>query len=59
MIALNEAAMVHLRCPRELVIAAGMRYFFEGPATLDAVIGDASRWLLAHLAGGGRNVRNC
>lgn len=48
-IALNRQAMTHLRCPHEIVIVPGAGHLFEEPGTLDAVIGHARRWFLAHL----------
>ncbi|MCW3846016.1 dienelactone hydrolase family protein [Sphingomonas sp. LB-2] len=48
-IALNEHAMRHLRCPHELVIVPGAGHLFEEPGTLDQVIAHARRWFLAHL----------
>lgn len=48
-IALNERAMRHLRCPHELVIVPGAGHLFEEPGTLGAVIGHARRWFEAHL----------
>lgn len=46
---LNEAAMRHLRCPRELVIVPGAHHLFEEPGTLDVVVGYATHWFLRHF----------
>ncbi|GGD75792.1 dienelactone hydrolase family protein [Croceicoccus mobilis] len=50
-IALNEAAARHLRCPHELVIVKGAGHLFEEPGALAEVIAEAKRWFLLHLAG--------
>jgi len=48
-IELNEIAMQHLRCPKELVLVPGAHHLFEEPGALDAVVGHATRWFLRHL----------
>ncbi|WP_245649106.1 dienelactone hydrolase family protein [Sphingomonas mali] len=48
-IELNEAAMRHLHCPRELVIVPGAHHLFEEPGALDVVVGYATRWFLRHF----------
>lgn len=49
-IALNEQAMRHLRCPHEMVIVPGAGHLFEEPGTLDVVIDHARRWFARHFA---------
>lgn len=49
-IRLNEAALQHLRCTRQLEIVPGATHLFEEPGALDAVAQLAARWFRAHLA---------
>jgi putative phosphoribosyl transferase len=46
---LNRAALRHLGPESELVIVPGAGHLFEGPGTLDQVIGHARRWFLEYL----------
>ena len=48
-IELNEIAMHHLRCEKELVLVPGAHHLFEEPGALDAVVGHAGRWFLRHF----------
>jgi pimeloyl-ACP methyl ester carboxylesterase len=48
-IELNEMAMRHLRCPRELVIVPGAHHLFEEPGALDIVVNCAARWFVRHF----------
>ena len=48
-IELNQIAMQHLRCTKELVLVSGAHHFFEEPGALDAVVGLATEWFLRHL----------
>lgn len=48
-IELNEIAMQHLHCPKELVLVPGAHHLFEEPGALDAVVGLATKWFLRHL----------
>jgi putative phosphoribosyl transferase len=46
---LNEAALVQLRCPRQIRIVAGATHLFEEPGTLEAVAKLAADWFAHHL----------
>lgn len=48
-IELNEAALRHLHCEKELVLVPGAHHLFEEPGTLDAVVDHATRWFLRHF----------
>ncbi|MDW7746418.1 dienelactone hydrolase family protein [Halomonas sp.] len=48
-IELNEQAMAHMSCPRELLIVPGATHLFEEPGTLEKVEAHAARWFLDHL----------
>jgi putative phosphoribosyl transferase len=48
-IELNQIAMQHLRCTKELVLVPGAHHLFEEPGALDAVVGLATEWFLRHL----------
>ena len=54
-LALNQAALERLRCPKRLEIVAGATHLFEEPGTLEAVARLAKDWFARHLAStGGR-----
>jgi dienelactone hydrolase len=48
-IELNRAALVRLRCEKELVVIRGATHLFEEPGTLDAVALFARAWFESHL----------
>jgi putative phosphoribosyl transferase len=48
---LNRAALVQLRCAKELAIVPGATHLFEEPGALERVVELAQAWLLKHLAG--------
>jgi len=48
-IGLSRAAMPTLGCDHELAIVPGSGHIFKETAALDAVVGHAARWFLAHL----------
>jgi putative phosphoribosyl transferase len=48
-IALNRAALVKLRCEKQLVIVPGATHLFEEPGTLEAVVTHTRGWFLKHL----------
>lgn len=48
-IAMNEAALRHLRSTKELVIVPGATHLFEEPGTLDEVAQRATTWFTTHL----------
>jgi hypothetical protein len=47
---LNEQALAHLRCPKELVLVPGATHLFEEPEALEQVASHAARWFAGHLA---------
>jgi len=49
-LALNEAAKRHMRCPCDLVVVPGATHLFEEPGTLEQVVALARDWFLRHLA---------
>lgn len=49
-LALNEAALVRLRCVKRIAIVAGATHLFEEPGALDAVARLAAEWFRRHLA---------
>lgn len=49
---LNEQALHHLACPKEMVIIPGATHLFEEPGTLEEVARLAGRWFKTHLHGG-------
>jgi putative phosphoribosyl transferase len=49
-LALNEAAFVHLACPKSLVVIPGATHLFEEPGTLEQVARHAAGWFTRHLA---------
>jgi pimeloyl-ACP methyl ester carboxylesterase len=48
-IELNRAALVQLRCEKQLVIVPGATHLFEEPGALDEVARLARNWLQRHL----------
>ena len=48
-LALNEAAMTQLRCPKRLDVVPGASHLFEEPGALDQVIELAKQWFTKHL----------
>lgn len=50
-IELNREAAAAMRCDKQLVIVPGAGHLFEEPGTLEAVVEQAQRWFLDHLAG--------
>jgi putative phosphoribosyl transferase len=48
-IELNEQALRHLRCPKDLVIIPGATHLFEEPGTLEEVARLAQEWFARHL----------
>lgn len=48
-LALNEAALAQLRCPKRLDVVPGATHLFEEPGTLDQVIELARQWFTKHL----------
>ncbi|MEA2914964.1 MAG: putative phosphoribosyl transferase, partial [Bradyrhizobium sp.] len=48
-IELNRAALVQLRCERQLVIVPGATHLFEEPGALDEVARLAREWFQRHL----------
>src|SRR6266446_8012552 len=49
-IEMNEAALAHLRCEKELKIVPGATHLFEEPGTLEQVANLAAEWFQQHLA---------
>jgi len=49
-IELNEQALQHMRCQKELVIVPGATHLFEEPGTLEEVARLAKDWFIRHLA---------
>jgi pimeloyl-ACP methyl ester carboxylesterase len=50
-IGLNEWALGHLRCPKELVVIPGATHLFPEPGALEEVARLAGGWFNRHLAG--------
>jgi len=48
-IEMNEAALAHLRCEKELKIVPGATHLFEEPGTLEQVANLAAEWFQQHL----------
>jgi len=48
-IEMNEAALAHLRCEKELKIVPGATHLFEEPETLEQVANLAAEWFQQHL----------
>ena len=48
-LALNEAALKELRCPKRLDVVPGASHLFEEPGTLDPAIELARQWFTKHL----------
>ncbi|WP_447974677.1 dienelactone hydrolase family protein [Nitrospira sp. Kam-Ns4a] len=48
-IALNEAALARLTCPKSLVIIPDATHLFEEPGALEQVADHAARWFRRHL----------
>jgi putative phosphoribosyl transferase len=48
-LALNRAAYAQLCCEKRLSIVPGATHLFEEPGALEAVVGHARGWFLAHL----------
>jgi len=48
-IEMNEAALAHLRCEKELKIVPGATHLFEEPETLEQVANLAAEWYQQHL----------
>ncbi len=46
---MNERALDHLACPKDLVIVDGATHLFEEPGKLDAVAHLATDWFMRHL----------
>lgn len=49
-LALNEGAYAHLRCPKSLFIVPGATHLFEEPGTLEVAASHAAEWFTRHLA---------
>lgn len=49
---LNQRALDHLRCEKQLVIVPGATHLFEEPGTLEEVVRHAREWFARHLARG-------
>jgi putative phosphoribosyl transferase len=47
---LNQAALRHLRCPKELVVIPGATHLFPEPGALEEVARLAQQWFGRHLA---------
>lgn len=48
-LSLNQDALQHLRCTRELVVVPGATHLFEEPGALERVADLAAAWFAAHL----------
>jgi putative phosphoribosyl transferase len=48
-LALNEGAYAHLRCPKSLFIVPGATHLFEEPGTLEVTASHAADWFTRHL----------
>jgi dienelactone hydrolase len=55
-LALNRAALVQMRCERQLVIVPGATHLFEEPGTLDEVARLARDWFLRYLTAAEESV---
>jgi putative phosphoribosyl transferase len=49
-LALNQAALERLQCPKRLEVVAGATHLFEEPGTLEAAAKLAKDWFARHLA---------
>ena len=49
-LALNEGAYAHLKCPKSLLVVPGATHLFEEPGTLETAAGHAADWFTRHLA---------
>lgn len=50
-LALNEAALRRLHCPKRLSVVPGATHLFEEPGTLEMAIGLAASWFVDHMPG--------
>jgi putative phosphoribosyl transferase len=50
-LALNREALALMRCERALEVVPGATHLFEEPGALEAVVGLARDWFIAHLGG--------
>jgi putative phosphoribosyl transferase len=55
-IKINQKALAHLRCEKELKIVPGATHLFEEPGTLEEVARLAAEWFQAHLHAGKESV---
>jgi len=55
-IKINQKALAHLRCAKELKIVPGATHLFEEPGTLEEVARLAAEWFQAHLHAGKESV---